>query len=177
MKVKWVIADLHLGQTNCFDWTDNEGNLCRPFRDIDHYWDVLKSNWNSVVADGDKVYILGDLAMKKNFISKVTELKGIKTLVAGNHDIFCTKDYLDNGIKEVRGVKVFGKGEAYEGSPALIFSHIPLAWGCLDKFINVHGHLHTNTMGDPKYICCCVEQTNFYPVKIQDIVERNTVHS
>jgi calcineurin-like phosphoesterase family protein len=170
---KWVIADLHLGQTDCFTWRNQRGRLTRPFIDHDDYWEYVKEEWNSLVAPQDKVYILGDLAIKKSALSLIKELSGHKTLIAGNHDIFSTKLYLESGIGEVRGVRVFTHGSLYDESPPIILSHIPLAEECLkDKWkLNIHGHLHDNTMHSPQYACVSVERTGFIPKDLVELVK------
>ncbi len=170
-KRHWVIGDLHLGQTNCFNWLDKEGNITRPFKDYNHYLEVLINNWNSIVEPQDKVYILGDLAMNRNSIKDVLQLNGHKTLIAGNHDIFDAKDYMKYGIN-VRGVRVFTKGSFFTDSRAIILSHIPLARECLlSKWFNIHAHTHDRKMSDDNlYYCCSVEQTNFFPIDLEALV-------
>jgi calcineurin-like phosphoesterase family protein len=173
-KTKWAIADLHLGQTNCFEWRNEQGKKVRPFASHDDYWEVIKSAWNYKVSPQDKVYILGDLAIKKAAIQLITQLNGHKTLIAGNHDIFSTKLYLDAGIEEVRGVRVFTQGSLYVESPAVILSHIPLALDCVfGKWLNIHGHLHARKLDDDyNYACVSIEQTGFAPVNLEQLVRK-----
>ena len=55
---RFVIADLHLGHENIIKYCN------RPFKDANHMNETIVNNWNSVVSDGDIVYILGDFSMK-----------------------------------------------------------------------------------------------------------------
>jgi calcineurin-like phosphoesterase family protein len=78
----WFTSDLHLGH-------DRIRELCeRPFGTVDAMNETLIGNWNQRVANGDSVYILGDLAMGKiaETIRLVEHLNGRKLLVPGNHD-------------------------------------------------------------------------------------------
>jgi calcineurin-like phosphoesterase family protein len=87
-------------------------------------------------------------------------LNGRKALVRGNHDIFELKLYAKY-FDQIYGVKVFDD---------MILSHIPLhpesiaRWG-----FNVHGHLHANSMNDPRYLCVSVEQTDYRPITLEQV--------
>ena len=97
----------------------------------------------------------------------------------GNHDIFGQKEYLKY-FKEIYGVRVFVDD--------FILSHIPLHPDCVtDRFaVNVHGHLHANEVmwqsmipelrhtmePDPRYLCVCVEQTDFTPLSFDEVKAR-----
>jgi calcineurin-like phosphoesterase family protein len=73
----------------------------------------------------------------------------------------------------------------------MILSHIPLHSDSLGRFgTNIHGHLHANRVKkargvdartgeilysdeiDPRYWCCCVEQTDFAPILFEDVKKR-----
>ena len=68
----------------------------------------------------------------------------------------------------------------------MILSHIPVHTESLARFRkNVHGHLHGNqvmkTVGfwpfkkkvvDPRYFCVCVENTDFRPISLEDVIAR-----
>lgn len=78
----WFTSDLHFGHQRIIE-------LCnRPFVSVDEMNDALIDNWNSVVDNADKVYILGDLAMGniRESLIRVKQLKGRKYLIPGNHD-------------------------------------------------------------------------------------------
>ena len=55
MSRKFYISDLHFGHKNILGF-DN-----RPFVDIEQMNNELIRRWNSVVSDGDVVYVLGDM--------------------------------------------------------------------------------------------------------------------
>ena len=84
----YFIGDLHLF---CKSQT-NEGLVNydhRPFDTVEQMNAEILRRWNAKVNNGDTVYILGDMSMKgKNnaLIALVSQLKGKKILVQGNHD-------------------------------------------------------------------------------------------
>ena len=138
--------------------------------------DLIVERWNERVKDGDHVYHLGDVTVRKSELSTLMRVKGKLRLVRGNHDIFKTKYYLKH-FEEIHGVRVLSD---------MIFSHYPLHPLSLGPFkANVHGHTHANSV-DPvitmskktqailtiPYINVCVEATDYSPIHLDEIVER-----
>lgn len=78
----WFVADHHFGHRNIIGYSD------RPFVDVDEMRAELVGRHNALVADGDVVFLLGDLSMSANQAWPVAELAGRKIAVAGNHDEF-----------------------------------------------------------------------------------------
>ena len=87
----FVTSDLHFFHRNIIDYSN------RPYRDANGDPDVdamnegIISNWNEVVSDGDRVYIIGDVSMggkaKAPALAEcLRRLNGDKYLVPGNHD-------------------------------------------------------------------------------------------
>ena len=83
MAKKFYISDLHFGHKNVLGF-DN-----RPFTSVEEMNEELIRRWNSVVSDGDIVYVLGDMFwMKPNDAMPIIDrLNGQIFLVKGNHDI------------------------------------------------------------------------------------------
>ena len=77
---RWYTADLHFGHRKAIQFRD--------FDSVEEMDEALVTQWNEVVAPGDEVWILGDLAMRPHdeSLPKVTRLNGYKILVPGNHD-------------------------------------------------------------------------------------------
>lgn len=75
-------SDTHFGHAKICEYAG------RPFGSIDEMNDQLVDNWNSVVADGDDVHVIGDICMGQRETSlKVLErLNGTIHLTPGNHD-------------------------------------------------------------------------------------------
>jgi calcineurin-like phosphoesterase family protein len=131
--------------------------------------------WNERVRPTDKVYHLGDVVMKRKSLPIMERLNGDKVLIRGNHDIFPDADY-SKYFRSLRGYHVMN---------GMILSHIPVHPDSLGRFgVNIHGHLHATrvmrpvaTSGftdaiDPRYHCVCVEQTDFAPILLEDVLDR-----
>lgn len=166
MAKTFLISDTHFGHSNILTFEDEKGNRIRPmFSDINHMNKVMVDNWNSVVSEEDKVYHLGDLGFK-NFTwlsSILSQLKGTKVLIKGNHDNFKASQYLQF-FKDIR---------AYHILDGFVLSHIPIHPDSLYRWKgNIHGHLHGNNLEDKKYINVSVEQINYTPIDFEVIKKR-----
>lgn len=151
----FVIADLHFGHKLM--------ETVRPWKTIQEHDEALIDNWNSVVDPIDRVYVLGDLCMNRKSIAIVGKCNGRKVLVKGNHDGFKLKDY----------TPYFDDIRAYVIKPAhgLIMSHIPIHPASLERWkLNVHGHTHSYSIDDPRYRCVSVEQTDYKPMDLMEIL-------
>lgn len=78
----WITSDLHVGHVSINTFCD------RGFADVDEMNEAIVEQWNATVAPGDRVLILGDLAMGKINESLIItrRLNGYKVLLTGNHD-------------------------------------------------------------------------------------------
>lgn len=45
------------------------------------------SCWNKIINEDDIIYILGDFGADEHELSILSQLKGVKYLVKGNHDV------------------------------------------------------------------------------------------
>ncbi len=180
MTKAFVIADTHFGQRNIITFTDNEGNLTRPFATIEEHDEHLVKQWNSVVGERDRVYHLGDVVINRKALTILDRLNGKKVLIKGNHDIFNLKDY-SKYFDDIRAYKVMPKH-------GIILSHIPIHPDCMARWkVNIHGHLHQNKieyldfkdqndlLGDlkpnPRYRCISVEHLDDYtPMDLQLLI-------
>lgn len=168
----WVTADLHFEHPNIVKFTRRDGQPLRPWDDFDkHDHDIIEM-WNDLVADGDRVYMLGDIVMRQKGIWKLGKLKGRKVLVKGNHDIFKLKDYLPY-FDDIRAC-VVGK---MKDDKRYVLSHIPVHPDNLIRFgINIHGHTHDGVVRlpdgspDKRYVCVSLEHTNFKPVELSKFI-------
>ena len=162
----WFISDTHFGHESILKYED------RPFTSVDHMNTALIENWNQTVADDDEVWHLGDVAMvpKPQIIPILAQLKGHKYLVCGNHDKRITVTWwMNHG---------FEAATKYPGTVDIgyaILSHVPVPE---TPKLNIHGHMHANKhrimpVGNPSlYRCVSVEQTNFRPVSLVELLGR-----
>jgi calcineurin-like phosphoesterase family protein len=177
---RFVISDHHLGHTNSWEkFKLEDGSPLRPFTSTEEMNETMIERHNAKVKEQDTVYFLGDVVINKKYLELVKRMNGRKILIRGNHDIFKDEEYREVGFEQLHGVRVF--------VDKFILSHIPLHPDCVtERFkVNVHGHLHANQImrevngqfctyyePDPRYLCVCVEQTNFTPLHFDEVEER-----
>lgn len=136
----------------------------RPFKDIDEMNETMVDNHNKIVRKNDIVWFLGDITMDHRNLHILHRLSGHKRLIMGNHDNLPAKDYYQY-FDEVHPLKI-----KYN----MIMSHIPLHESSVvprfDKCL--HGHLHGNVINHPAYLCVSVEQINYTPISLEDVIKR-----
>ena len=158
----WVVSDTHFGHEKCcttFTKADGVTPL-RPFANADEMDEEMIRRWNEVVKPGDTVYHVGDVVINKKHLHKIGRCNGTKILIAGNHDTATTEEFLVY-FKKVVAMKMFKD---------MILTHLPIHEGQIPRMgTNVHGHMHANTIPDPRYFCVCVEHTDFAPISIDDL--------
>lgn len=165
-------SDLHLEHKNILHHCD------RPFQSIDEHDEHLIHNWNSMVGEGDRVYVIGDVSCGKleNVIQKVQRLRGEKILIEGNHD--------EKPLRKPRFRDLFAKVER------LLTIEIPI--GGVEQSItlchyamllwphshygtwHLHGHSHGSLPDDPhaKRLDVGVDVWGFRPVRVEEIAAR-----
>jgi calcineurin-like phosphoesterase family protein len=161
MSEKWFIGDTHFGHRGILTYSGE----FRPYKTVEEHDEAIIDNWNKLVADDDKVYHLGDFCLNRSALAVGKRLKGRKILVMGNHDIFRTQEYLDAGFERVQGALQFEN---------LILTHIPVHPQQLEHrfFANVHGHLHSKTIPDWRYLNVSVEHTGCKPITLEEVYSR-----
>jgi calcineurin-like phosphoesterase family protein len=173
MRPTFVIADLHMGDFDMCSLKKEDGHPLRPFSSIEEHDEAIITNWNKVVPKDARVYVLGDIAQNKSDIAKIGRLNGSrKILIAGNHDIYPSSEYLKY-FKDIRATHRLDNG--------ILMSHIPIhpsSFGKAHK-INVHGHIHDKRVLrdkhypsdgtveiDPRYFCVSCEHINYTPIEL-----------
>ena len=132
------------------------------------------AEYNKMVDPGDRVYILGDVAMNRKALDRsVPRLLGRKVLVKGNHDID-KLSYYSQYFDDVR---------AYVVKKGFILSHIPIHPESMGRWVvNIHGHLHyrrvllpypgSKEVPDERYVCVSVEHTDYRPVLLDKVLAK-----
>lgn len=163
MSKTFLIGDTHFGHSNILKFETADGTLLRPgFSCIQEHDEFLITNWNSVVKSQDKVYHLGDVGFFNPTQARkiLSRLNGTKVLIKGNHDNLKLSFYQEF-FKDVR---------AYHVLDRLLLSHIPIHEASLSRWkANIHGHLHSNRLSDPRYINVSCEQINFTPIDFESL--------
>lgn len=162
----YVISDTHFGHEALVKHIKAHGQDEHPIRGqfatVKEMDDFIITQWNETVRQRDHVWHLGDVAMRKPYLQIVKQLHGHKTLIAGNHDIFDTKDYLNAGFANVRAMRVWEN---------LLLTHIPVHQSSLKRFLaNIHGHLHDKPTPGPDYICVSCEAVSYTPVPVDSLL-------
>lgn len=168
----WLYADPHFYHEGVCKFTRHDGSALRPWNDADSMSEDMIAWYNEMVDNGDRVYILGDLAMNRKALDKsLPRLKGRKVLVKGNHDTDKIS-YYNQYFDDVR---------SYVVKKGFILSHIPIHPGSLSRWsLNIHGHLHANevltdetdfnSIRDSRYCCVSVEHTNYRPILLDAVL-------
>lgn len=148
MSKKFYIADWHYGHKNVLAF-DN-----RPFKSIEEMNEALINNWNSVVSDGDLVYILGDMFwIKSNEAAGIMDkLNGQKILIKGNHDRFHDSRFVNKFAKITEYLEV------EDGENKIVLCHYPIPcyknhfYGWYHFYGHVHNSFESNMMEHQRYL-------------------------
>ena len=156
----YVISDLHFGHRNMA--------YHRGFTSIEEHDQHIIDCWNSVAKKGDTVWILGDISRgKSSEYHKLGLLKGYKKVILGNHDL-CKPTH---NVELLRYVNSVG-GAVTNKSKGYILTHIPIHPYELERFnVNIHGHVHTNTIDDSRYINVSCENVNYTPQLLNNLLQ------
>ena len=167
----FLISDTHFCHRAMYErpFLREDGTSLRPFASTEEADEAMVERWNSTVGPKDKCYHLGDVAIGKAGLSLLPRLNGDKVLIAGNHDWLWEKQ-LNTHFRSVR---------AYWKLDNFVLSHAPVHPNSIRKFDgNIHGHLHYQStllddgMIDPRYLCVCVEHTNYAPIAWEEVARR-----
>lgn len=165
----YLVSDTHFGHAGMCKFLRNDGTKVRPFDNVDEMDECMITNWNRMVRPKDKVYHLGDVAIKRKDLKTLKKLNGEKILIKGNHDIFKLKDYAEY-FKDIRGTHRLDK--------YYILSHFPVHPECINDYQwNFHGHIHykrvllENYEINPKYLNLCVEHWYYTPISLDTAIK------
>ena len=116
----------------------------RHFADAEEMNRTLISSWNKKVSPDDEVYILGDVTMKgAAYASQIlSQLKGRKYLIKGNHDRFADQAGFDKSAFE--WIRSYHELD-YQNQRFILF-HYPIEdWnGYYRGSVHLHGHQHNH---------------------------------
>ena len=156
------IADSHFSHKNAIDYCN------RPFCSVEEMDNALIHNWNKIVKNNDRVFMLGDFALcgKDKIIEIGQKLNGRKILILGNHEGASLKTYYEAGFEMVYKYPIYFNN--------WILSHMPQP-NC--PCVNIHGHLHQINVDDcldfekgkKPYINVSADKINFTPISLKEI--------
>lgn len=158
--MNYYISDLHLFYESQLD---NGGKNFdnRPYKTLDEMHSDILNRWNKKITNGDTVYILGDISKRGRndaLIALVSQFKGRKVLVKGNHDDVSDYRYqqLFAEICDYKEVSDSISGKNYK----LVLSHYPiLMWnGQRRGNVLLYGHVHNTA--EEQFFQECIEKMN-----------------
>lgn len=172
-KTIWVTSDHHFSQESMLNFKNPDGTQLRSgFSSVEEMDEVMIERWNSRVKKGDHVWHLGDLYYDhKKFVDKILpRLNGQLRITVGNHD----------NIRELAALRRFEHVVLERHWPGALLCHVPRdklsLWDYRNECfkVNIHGHIHGQIHPDREhYINVCVEQTDYYPVNLREILEKH----
>jgi calcineurin-like phosphoesterase family protein len=159
---KFVISDHHFGHAGIIDFES------RPFSHVEEMTETMIEKWNSVVAQEDIVYHLGDFSFlnQEKTGSILNRLNGYKILIMGNHDRGRTRLWwLEAGFQEVSEHALVYNGFFF-------LSHEPMYMNKHMPYVNIHGHIHGQKYEGNQYINVCVEHLNYTPILMDTLIKQ-----
>lgn len=149
----YFISDLHLFHKNVINF-DN-----RPFKSVQDMNDSLVKNWNDKITDDAIIFYMGDLSFQSFNKTKevISELKGKKYFIIGNHDNYSDIKKMDKFIDIYDYVDLYVKDETpidnLGTQQLLCLSHYAiLQWNRKHhNSFHLHGHSHQQLSKNPDY--------------------------
>ena len=156
----FFIADTHFGHRNICKY--------RPFNSVEEHDETIIEKWNAVVHKKRSiVYVLGDFMFRddnRDILSIIYKLNGKIKIVTGNHDYMPYINELAKSrfIELERGImKKYGYW----------LSHCPMHPQELRGHKNIHGHVHSKSVPDERYINVSCDTINYTPISLEQIRE------
>lgn len=182
----WFTADHHFGHVNM----TAQGKGWRPFDTVQEHDEHLIWAWNQRVKPGDTVWHLGDVGMGSTMgtFDCLRRLNGTKHLVAGNHDP-CWPGHRGSHTHQREWLEVFASVQSCARikpgrGPDWLLSHFPYhgdqwaddrhkAFRLTDTGSPLlHGHVHTQWTQKGLQLNVGVDQHQWGPVPIEEVLER-----
>lgn len=173
----YFIADTHFGNENTMI------KCGRPYKKVKDMDEAMINSWNNIVKDDDDVYILGDFTLywstKEEVFSILSQLKGKKHLIIGNHDegwiSQCTKEellkYFCTLPQNEAVIKLKGKRIELCHYPKFNFNGI-MIHGHIHNFKNVKSGWST-IKGNSSILNAGVDINGFRPVTLWELKDNN----
>lgn len=168
-------SDLHFGHSNIIRFCE------RPFSNADEMDAALIKNWNETVHAHDNIWVLGDVSFHhpQRTFEILSELKGFKRLVYGNHDKSIRKQkHLHDCFNEVYDLReCWLQDEEVTTAVYVTMCHYPmLSWNrSYHGSIQLHGHVHARQPFQPNATArrydVGVDANNFRPVSLRHIID------
>ena len=158
----WIWSDLHLSDPGPIE------AFGRPFADARAMNAHLLDEWRRRVRPDETIINLGDVAhpdawRDEHLVADLRECPGRRVLVIGNHD------ERELWVLAVVGFEEQCRVALTATDPPLALSHEPLR-RIPPGAVNVHGHVHDGTEATLRHINLTIEQTDYAPVRLSEVV-------
>lgn len=139
----------------------------RPFSSVEEMDAVLIARWNERVALRDEVWHLGDFCVNRKWWNKIRpQLNGRIHLVLGNHDDPSEAAKWVESVQEVKYLR-------HEGLRFYLSHYAHRVWRRSDDgSFHLYGHSHGDLPGLNRSMDVCVDDHNFYPISLDEVVAR-----
>lgn len=152
----WFLSDTHLDHANITKFRVN-------FKSVEEHNAVIKENYHKFVTKRDLVFFLGDICFSREALNDMGSWVGAKkVLICGNHD-------LERGITMTDLCNTYDAVYSLYKYKNMWLSHAPIHPNELRGKMNLHGHVHFATLDDDRYFNCCLENTNYAPISLDEI--------
>lgn len=188
----WFTSDHHFGHVNVIKYCD------RPFESVEEMDEEMVDRWNSVVAEKDEVFYLGDFTLQGGGVadSYFRRLNGKITVLANlwHHDkrwlrdlayvsmaqttgsIYGATGYMSRwgAVHTIPAVWVLEYSRMEDYPLAIVMSHYPFAEWDRKHYgaIHLHGHSHGNYPDEGRMMDVGVDSHSFFPVSLDTILAR-----
>lgn len=162
MSTVYMISDTHFGHNNIPRYRPNFGTL--EAHDTYIFNQIMQT-----ITKRDTLWILGDIAFSmqafNKYIVPIAEKAAVMNVCLGNHDneridAPLVQSYIDLGIN-VYGITKYKRAWV---------SHAPVHPAELRGKINIHGHVHGDTIPDGRYVNVSCEAIGYTPISYQSIL-------
>lgn len=164
MSVVYLISDTHFGHRNIPKY--------RPeFSNVLEHDEFIFNRIMDTVTKRDTLWILGDIAFTmeafNKYIVPIADRVSVIRGCLGNHDnerveAPSIQTYLNAGF-DLHGITKYKHAW---------ISHAPIHPAELRGKVNIHGHVHGQSIMDPKYVNVSCEAVDYTPISYQSIMEK-----
>lgn len=163
MSINYFIGDLHLRHRNICKYRD--------FETADDHDNLIMENLRKCYGKRNQLWLLGDCFFSykmKDFFKEICDNVGVVNVTLGNH---CTQN--SERLKLLREVMIEHENVNFHGiisKYGFWLSHAPVHPDELrGRKMNVHGHVHSSTIPDDRYLNLSAENIDFKPITLEMI--------
>lgn len=154
MSNNWFCSDPHIGHRAITKYRTRFETAEQ------HHEFILKALREGPFRKRDRMYILGDVIFDINYLQRIADLPFDVIMLRGNHDEKISTSDLLLAFTDILGCV------SYKG---FWLSHFPMHPIELRGKVNVHGHVHNQTIQDHRYINVCMENIGYRPVSLDTL--------